>query len=391
MTARITSQGAALLLLLGCGLLHSTEAHIHSRSQKIGLLEREKPTWSTWLLALASAALVGACGVFPLLLNRWIPLDASSKDRGLLKLVLSFAVGGLLGDVFLHLLPEAWGSQGEHGHASSTTGVWVLAGIMAFLLVEKLAKCTEEGEGEGGEGQASGRREEAVHSFSGMLRRDSLNSPTGTLSGYSLSINGSSSTGTVLLRQQAVAQSPAPPLLLAPPPAPVAPALDRAISGYLNLAANCTDNFTHGLALAASYVASPTVGLLTTIAILCHELPHEVGDFAILLNSGFDRLTAAKAQMVTACGGLVGVVFGLSMEHVSESASWMLPFTAGGFLYIALVSIVPDLLRDHCRPRESIAQLAAVVLGIVVMAMVTIVEKKSCSHVHEPSMLQAIL
>lgn len=379
-----------LLVLVGCCCLpHTTEAHIHSRSHKIGLLEREKPTWSTWLLALASALLVGACGVFPLLLTRWIRLDASAKEKGALKLVLSFAVGGLLGDVFLHLLPEAWGSHGEQGQPSSAAGVWVIAGLMAFLLVEKMVKCTEqeeEDEVRDAEREKRAERRE-VRTIDSFPKGDALHTTASRQTKYSLTVNGASGTNTLLLRcHQAMGVepsrcSPTPYLHPAPPTPAAAPRIGKAISGYLNLVANCTDNFTHGLALAASYIASPTVGLLTTLAILCHELPHEVGDFAILLNSGFDRWTAAKAQMVTACGGLVGVVFGLSLEHVSESASWMLPFTAGGFLYIALVSIVPDLLRDHCRPRESIAQLAAVVLGIVIMAMVTIIEKKSCSHV----------
>lgn len=381
------------LALVGCCLLLPSAAHIHSRSQKIGLLERDKPTWSTWLLALASSLLVGACGVFPLLLMRWVRLDASAKDKGPLKLVLSFAVGGLLGDVFLHLLPEAWGSRGELGQPSSAAGVWVIAGLMAFLLVEKIVKSTEQEEEEEEEvardrerGRTAARRGE-VHTISSLSKVGALHASTGRQSSYSATVNGASGTNTLLLRcHQAKGVepphcSPTPYLQPAPPTASSSPRVGKAISGYLNLAANCTDNFTHGLALAASYAASPTVGLLTTLAILCHELPHEVGDFAILLNSGFDHWTAAKAQMVTACGGLVGVVFGLALDHVSESASWMLPFTAGGFLYIALVSIVPDLLRDQSRLRDSIAQLAAVVLGIVVMAMVTVIEKKSCSHV----------
>ena len=308
----------------------------------------DKLTVETWVCALVSAVLVGACGVFPLVVNRWVQLDVGCRDSLPLKAVLSFAVGGLLGDVFLHLMPEAWGSTS--GDQSLGQGLWVLAGFFSFLLVEKAVMCTE------------------------VLETDSRCSQTlkvPTTNGVSY-MSGSSSTGEALhtsvdqhisvdkrLNKQWVDKN--------------------IISGYLNLVANCTDNFTHGLAIAASYVASPAVGLLTTLAILCHEIPHEIGDFAILLNSGFSCEGAAKAQLVTACGGVLGVLAGLTAEHISSSTSWLLPFTAGGFLYIALVSIVPGLLED-CSLFHSIVQLLAVGLGVAVMALVTIVEKKSCAH-----------
>ena len=212
--------------------------HIHS--QKITGLDRERLSLSTWILCVVSAAAVGACGVLPLLLNRFVRLDRTDT---VMQTVLSFAVGGLLGDVFLHLLPEAWGPE---QHVFSV-GVWVLVGLLVFMCVEKVSKATSE---EGAYDSA-------------------------------------------------------------------------AASGYLNLVANCTDNFTHGLAIAASYMASPLVGALTTLAIICHEIPHEVGDFAILLRSGFNTTTAAKAQIITAGGGMVGVVVGLLAEQVGQCTSWV--------------------------------------------------------------------
>ena len=80
------------------------------------------------------------------------------------------------------------------------------------------------------------------------------------------------------------------------------------ISGYLNLMANCIDNFTHGLAVGGSFLISFRLGALTTFAILIHEIPHEVGDFAILLRSGFNRWDAARAQLLTATGGIIGAL-----------------------------------------------------------------------------------
>ena len=87
-----------------------------------------------------------------------------------------------------------------------------------------------------------------------------------------------------------------------------------AISGYLNLMANIVDNFTHGLAIGGSYRNSTRLGHLTTLAILLHEIPHEISDFAILLRAGFDRWGAAKAQILTASGSVFGTIVGFHGE-----------------------------------------------------------------------------
>ena len=251
----------------------------------------------------------------------------------------------------------------------------MLAGLLSFMLVEKVAKSTEPDK------SPQAKEPELLTSRTNGVVPNSVTKttadgvakpiangvaklPKGTVKRNGL-IKHSASNGTAVC-SDACSQLPST-------------WLDKDISGYLNLVANCTDNFTHGLAIAASYVANPAVGFLTTLAILCHEIPHEIGDFAILLHSGFNTWEAAQAQMVTACGGLVGVVAGLTAEHLSSSAGWLLPFTAGGFLYIALVSIIPDLLEEQ-GARASLLQLGGVVLGVVVMALVTLVEKKSCSY-----------
>ncbi|KRT85810.1 hypothetical protein AMK59_2328 [Oryctes borbonicus] len=105
-----------------------------------------------------------------------------------------------------------------------------------------------------------------------------------------------------------------------------------------------------------------------------HEIPHEVGDFAILLKSGFTRCDAALFQLFTAGVGLMGSLASLVFSGASNSmearASWILPFTAGTFLHIGLVTILPDLLKEE-DPKESLKQMTALLLGIFVMACVT--------------------
>lgn len=276
----------------------TVQGHIHSASDKQKSSESfmSRVGADTWFYALSSSLIVGMCGIFPLFLDSWV--FRMSNETSNMKFILSFAVGGLLGDVFLHLLPESWGNA--TGQTAMTSGVWVLVGVLIFLMVEKLAAC---------------------------------------------SVTGQSSCG-----------------------------------GYLNLAANCTDNFTHGLALAASYSSSHTVGILTTAAIVCHEVPHEVGDFAILMQSGFSKWSAAKAQLFTSFGGVFGVVAGFVAEGASEDVQWILSFTAGGFLYISLVSILPNLFNTSSL-RVFAVQVILLLSGILVMALVTIVEQASCSFV----------
>lgn len=88
----------------------------------------------------------------------------------------------------------------------------------------------------------------------------------------------------------------------------------KAFPGYLNLLMNFLDNFTHGLSVGGSFLISFRVGALSTFTILVHEIPHEVGDFAILLRSGFSRWDAAQAQLITAGGGIVGALAAVSFS-----------------------------------------------------------------------------
>ena len=329
-----------VFLILVSTALSPAAAHIHSHKVSVGGTQVSLEVWG---LALASSVLVAAAGVFPLLLNRCLQLDRAQGGLAM-RALLNFAVGGLLGDVFLHLLPEAWGpASGSAG--DWRIGGWVLLGFTSFLFVEKLAGSTESAE------PAGERSHSSLGPSNGHIRKTgSQESPANQREREG---GGSGGGG-------------------------------REVRGYLNLVANCTDNFTHGLAIAASYVASPTVGVLTTAAILCHEIPHEVGDFAILLNSGFDIWSAARAQALTATGGVVGVIAGLTAEQLSSTSSWLLPFTAGGFLYIALVSIIPQLLREEeeAGPSSwgSLLELLVLVVGIVCMALVSMVERESCRH-----------
>ncbi|XP_077317108.1 zinc transporter ZIP13 isoform X1 [Lithobates pipiens] len=292
-----------------------------------------------WIYSLLASLLVGLSGVFPLLV---IPIEAgaalrSEESSKRLKQLLSFAIGGLLGDVFVHLLPEAWAytCSATTGNSQSLQqqrllGLWVIVGFLTFLLLEKTF--------------SDEKNEEKEKSTTPKLVSKSLMNGKHDMRKKDVAKQQSSAGGSIK------------------------------VCGYLNLLANTIDNFTHGMAVAGSFLVSRKVGILTTTAILLHEIPHEVGDFAILLRAGFDRWSAARMQLMTAMGGILGAAFAVcaqSPKGAGETVAWILPFTSGGFLYIALVNVLPDLLAEKSM-RNSLIQVVLISCGIAVMTILSL-------------------
>jgi zinc transporter 7 len=152
---------------------------------------------------------------------------------------------------------------------------------------------------------------------------------------------------------------------------------ERRIAGYLNLAADAAHNFTDGLMIGAAY-ASPKSGfyggLATTLACLMHEVPHEVGDVTILMQAGFSRAGAIKSQLLTAGGALLGTLLAVSTGRDESTAGLLLNFTAGGFIYVATVDVLPPLLTQPSTLWETTCQAFAMAAGVGMMVIVMYVE-----------------
>lgn len=146
------------------------------------------------------------------------------------------------------------------------------------------------------------------------------------------------------------------------------------VSGFLNLAADFTHNFTDGLAIGATFVAGERMGIITTIAILLHEVPHEIGDFAILVHSGFTKWQAMKLQFLTAIGALLGTAVGLLTGGLASANNIILPVTAGGFIYISTVSVIPELLEDCTSVTQTLLELIAACIGVGFMTVIALLE-----------------
>ncbi|XP_021913799.1 zinc transporter ZIP13 homolog [Zootermopsis nevadensis] len=313
-----------------------------------------------WLFSVIGSAVIGLSGVLPLLV---IPIEEganlkSGASARTLRVLLSFAVGCLLGDVFLHLLPEVWMEQEdtvEHviGHPALNKGLWVLAGLLIFIVLEKVFTSIPGKIDVQKTASDVNVKQENVYVLNNNIKE--------------LVNRHENDHHTNLKRSNAHEQK----ALLNP-----IKSTTIKVSGYLNLMANSFDNFTHGLAVGGGFLVSFPHGVLTTLAILFHEIPHEVGDFAILLKSGFSRWDAALAQIATASAGIVGAVTAVALSgatsNVESRTSWILPFTAGGFLHIALVTVLPDLLQEE-NPKESLLHLASLLGGIGIMAALIMV------------------
>lgn len=146
------------------------------------------------------------------------------------------------------------------------------------------------------------------------------------------------------------------------------------VSGILNLIADFLHNLTDGLAIGATFAAGGSMGAITAFTILMHEIPHEIGDYAMLIQAGYLRRNAMALQLVTAIGALIGTFIGLHYGGLDYATQIILPITAGGFIYIATVSIVPELLEGKISHLQSFYELTALFIGVAMMYWIALNE-----------------
>lgn len=154
-----------------------------------------------------------------------------------------------------------------------------------------------------------------------------------------------------------------------------APALK--IGGLLNLAADFMHNVTDGIAIGAAYSLAQPLGIATTVATLFHELPHEIGDFAVLVQSGLSPWKAIGVQFVTALGAFAGVIFGLTSSRWEGAERILLGITAGGFIYVACAAVLPEILTSSSGLCQTIGEIIAIGVGVFLMVMVIAIEGPS--------------
>lgn len=142
-------------------------------------------------------------------------------------------------------------------------------------------------------------------------------------------------------------------------------------------------NFSDGLAIGAAFTEGLSSGLSTSVAVFCHELPHELGDFAVLLTAGMTVRQAILYNALSAMMAYLGMVTGILIGHYAENISmWIFALTAGLFMYVALVDMMPEMLHNdagdhgfsHCG--FFLLQNAGILLGFCIMLLIAIFEHK---------------
>lgn len=237
--------------------------------------------WQAALGAVAVISLVSLSGA-AFLVGR-----EALVRRGLIFLI-AFAAGALLGDTFLHILPEI--SESPSGFDLGTS-IAILAGVVSFFSLEKFLHWHH----------AHIPHEEVLH--------------------------------------------------------PVA---------ITNLVGDGLHNFIDGAIVAAAFLASKELGIATTIAVALHEIPQELGDFAILLHAGMKPRRALALNLLSALASFVGAIFVIVTVEVGSVEDLLLPFTAGAFVYIASTDLIPELHKEP-ELKQSFVQLGGLVAGIGIM------------------------
>lgn len=253
---------------------------------------------TTWILSLGSVvavSLVSLVGVASLSMNE-------SRARRLAAILVSFAVGALLGDAFIHLIPETFARPSASPLGPS---LLVLGGILVFFVAEKL-----------------------LRHHHGPLHQHHHPEPAG-----------------------------------------------RPELATLNIIGDGVHNFIDGVLIGASYLVSPTLGVSTTVAVLFHEIPQELGDFGVLIHSGLGVRKAVLVNLASASIAIIGTIAALLAGATAGTSvsEVLVPMAAGGFVYIAAADLVPELQHDRSL-RGLLVQASVMTLGIAVMALLTMIE-----------------
>jgi zinc and cadmium transporter len=143
----------------------------------------------------------------------------------------------------------------------------------------------------------------------------------------------------------------------------------------VNILGDAIHNYIDGLLIGASWLAGPALGISTTLAVLLHEIPQELGDFGILIHSGLTVRQAALLNVASAAVAILGTATAVMAGAVAhqQMTQVLVPLTAGGFVYIAAADLIPELQHDRSL-RALAVQTSLIACGIAVMALLTLIK-----------------
>ena len=225
---------------------------------------------------------------------------------GLIPIFVSYAVGALLGVVFLDLLPHIF----EQSARAQSSAAWLLGGVLLFFLLEKFVLWRHGHEHTGAEA-----------------------------AGGEAHLNHAHHHG-------------------------------HAASAWMVIIGDAFHHFTDGLAIAAAFITDFRLGVATSIAIIAHELPHELGDFLVLIHSGFSRLRALAWNLVSSLATLLGALLAyFALRGLEDYALIFLCLAASSMIYVAIADLMPGL-QKRAAVAESLIQIGLIASGIATIVLV---------------------
>ncbi|XP_073839615.1 zinc/iron regulated transporter-related protein 71B [Musca autumnalis] len=349
--------------------------------------------WNAWIYASASIFILSACGLLGILL---VPLMKTVAYQEILNFLIAVAVGTLSGDALMHLLPHALvnehaassSSSHDHehdgqdhdpsSHSHDTTAVWICAcaffTAVFMYVIENLLPLLRGKPDQGSHGHGHGHSHNHHHHHSHNHNHTNNNNSKEILATNNSSVaenNGDASAipETKDVRELNVMLNEAK-LDAKKPSRPLTPLAFMVIIG------DGLHNLTDGLAIGAAFASAPVTGLATAFAVLCHELPHELGDFALLLQTGVSIRRAIYLNIVSSVLSFVGMAIGLLIAGLHSSMTqWIYAGTAGSFLYIALADLVPAMAAESKdKLKTSLIQVIGVLVGGFIMLAIAINE-----------------
>ena len=144
---------------------------------------------------------------------------------------------------------------------------------------------------------------------------------------------------------------------------------DHGRSGTMVIVGDTFHNFIDGIIIAAAFLADVHLGVVTALAIIAHEIPQEVGDFAVLLHSGYSKLRAFQLNLISSFATLVGGVLGyVALKDMQSLVPYLLALAASSLIYIAVADLIPGL-HKRTRMRDTVQQVVLILLGVGTVAL----------------------
>jgi solute carrier family 39 (zinc transporter), member 7 len=330
----------------------------------------------TLLAALVATAVVST---LPICCLFFIPRKSTSKNsvdepkvsEGLLNIMLCFSAGALIGDALIHILLHSIFSDVPTEERVRYLVMSMLGGFVFFFACELTVRKINAPAEEENATKAVMRQSDitvAISKRGGAVKRKTLKHSDGSGDSPSVPVSQSSQGHSHSHSHCSHGHHHG----------------HSHTGGLLSLFADALHNFTDGMALAVTFHQSLQLGLATALAILIHEVPHQIGDYAMLAKAGYSHSRAIRMQLYTATSAGVGAVVGYAIVNdLVPGASLvhndqLLCFIGGGFLYVSCVSILPEVLggsggggQASLSALQSAGQLFAMVVG---MAMMTVIE-----------------